>query len=92
MNALETYFARRARRLQFSQRQQSLILGSLLGDAGLAPTSAGYCFRVHHGLRQAPVLSLEVLTTESLRAYTAETQRGRRYRKYLYQHPVFLRA
>ena len=29
-----------------------MIVGSLLGDATLLATTAGYCFRVHHGLRQ----------------------------------------
>jgi hypothetical protein len=28
------------------------MIGSLLGDATLLKTTSGYCFRVHHGLRQ----------------------------------------
>jgi hypothetical protein len=28
------------------------MIGSLLGDATLLKTTAGYCFRVHHGHRQ----------------------------------------
>jgi hypothetical protein len=29
-----------------------VIVGSLLGDATLLPTTSGFCFRVHHGLGQ----------------------------------------
>ena len=32
------------------------MIGSLLGDATLLRTTAGYCFRVHHGLRQRPLV------------------------------------
>jgi len=31
---------------------RAVVLGSLLGDATLLATTAGHCFRVHHGLRQ----------------------------------------
>ena len=49
---METNFGRRARELEFSSRQRELVVGSLLGDAYLMPTTAGYCFRVNHGLLQ----------------------------------------
>ena len=49
---VETIFARRARAKRFTKQQISLIVGSLLGDGHLMRTTAGYCFRVHHGLAQ----------------------------------------
>ena len=49
---VETHFARRARETPLSSLQRELIVGSLLGDAYLMPTTSGYCFRVNHGLQQ----------------------------------------
>ena len=49
---VETNFARQARRLALSPLQRELVVGSLLGDAYLMPTTAGYCFRINHGLHQ----------------------------------------
>lgn len=49
---METHFGRRVRTLALNDRQYEIIIGSLLGDATLAKTSSGYCFRVHHGLAQ----------------------------------------
>lgn len=49
---METYFARHAREATLSSLQRELIVGSLLGDAYLMPTTSGYCFRVNHGLQQ----------------------------------------
>ena len=49
---METHFARVARRTPFSSLQRELIVGSLLGDAYLMPTTSGFCFRVNHGIQQ----------------------------------------
>ena len=49
---VETHFARHARETPLSSLQRELIIGSLLGDAYLMPTTAGYCFRVNHGKQQ----------------------------------------
>ena len=54
---VETHFARRARALPIEGEQRSLIIGSLLGDGTLLRTTAGYCYRVHHGLAQRPLVS-----------------------------------
>jgi hypothetical protein len=35
-----------------TSRQRELVVGSLLGDAYLMSTTAGWCFRVNHGLQQ----------------------------------------
>jgi hypothetical protein len=50
--ALETYFAREARRRPLDPVQHEIVLGSLLGDGTLLRTTAGFCFRIHHGLQQ----------------------------------------
>jgi hypothetical protein len=49
---VETHFARHARETPLNSLQRELIVGSLLGDAYLMPTTVGYCFRVNHGLQQ----------------------------------------
>jgi len=49
---MKTQFARAARSLDFTARELEMFVGSLLGDATLLQTSAGYCFRVHHGMGQ----------------------------------------
>ena len=49
---VETHFARRARETPLHSLQRELIVGSLLGDAYLMPTTSGFCFRVNHGLHQ----------------------------------------
>lgn len=53
---METYFAREARRRPFSEAQIELLVGSLLGDATLQKTTAGYAFRVHHAIAQVPLV------------------------------------
>src|SRR5947209_7448993 len=49
---METQFGRRARLLRFTACEMEVVVGSLLGDAKLLETTSGFCFRVHHGLRQ----------------------------------------
>jgi len=49
---VETHFARRARETALNSLQKELIVGSLIGDAYLMATTAGYCFRVNHGMQQ----------------------------------------
>ena len=52
MSAMETAFSRAARSRALDRRQRSVIIGSLLGDGTLLDTTAGWCFRLHHGIRQ----------------------------------------
>jgi hypothetical protein len=49
---VETHFAQRARETPLHSLQRELVVGSLLGDAYLMPTTSGFCFRVNHGLHQ----------------------------------------
>jgi len=49
---MDTHFARRARQRPLDQIQHEFVVGSLLGDGTLLRTTAGWCFRVHHGLSQ----------------------------------------
>jgi hypothetical protein len=49
---MDTYFARRARQRPLDRLQHEFVAGSLLGDGTLLRTTAGWCFRVHHGLSQ----------------------------------------
>jgi recombination protein RecA len=49
---MDTHFARRARQRPLDPLQHEFVLGSLLGDGTLLRTTAGWCFRVHHGLAQ----------------------------------------
>jgi hypothetical protein len=49
---METHFGRAARSLKFNAFEWDVVIGSLLGDGTLLRTTAGYCFRDHHGLEQ----------------------------------------
>lgn len=49
---METHFAREARNRPLDRIQHEFLVGSLLGDGTLLRTTAGWCFRVHHGLAQ----------------------------------------
>ena len=49
---METFFAKQARKNNLTSLQRQVVLGSLLGDDYLMPTTAGCCFRVNHGLQQ----------------------------------------
>jgi hypothetical protein len=49
---VETHFARLAREIPLTSLQKELVVGSLLGDAYLMPTTSGFCFRVNHGTQQ----------------------------------------
>ena len=49
---METFFAKQARKINLTSTQREAVLGSLLGDSYLMPTTSGYCFRVNHGLHQ----------------------------------------
>ena len=52
MLVVETHFARRARSTPLTSLQRQMVVGSLLGDGTLLPTTSGSCFRVHHGKHQ----------------------------------------
>jgi recombination protein RecA len=52
MLVVETHFARQARTIPLTSLQREMVVGSVLGDATLIPTTAGSCFRVHHGSQQ----------------------------------------
>ena len=49
---METRFAIDARKSRLTTSQMELVLGSMLGDGYLMPTTSGFCFRVNHGLQQ----------------------------------------
>ena len=52
MLVVETLFARRVRTIPLDDLQRQMVIGSILGDGTLPQTTAGSCFRVHHGKRQ----------------------------------------
>jgi hypothetical protein len=54
---MKTAFASLARSIPFTTMQRSVMIGSLLGDATLLGTTAGWCFRVHHGLAQRELVN-----------------------------------
>lgn len=49
---MDTFLAREARKISFSDMQRKLIIGSLLGDGYLDKTTRGYALRIHHGIAQ----------------------------------------
>lgn len=85
---VETHFARRARKLALSSLQRELVVGSLLGDAYLMPTTAGFCFRVNHGLHQRTYVDWKYAQlVEFVR--TAPREVGRCYYFRTVTHPEF---
>lgn len=53
MNSFEV---QKMRRQKLTPIQKDLIVGSLLGDGYLMPTSCGFSFRVHHSVKQKEYL------------------------------------
>ena len=85
---VETHFARHAREMPLNSLQKELIIGTLLGDAYLMPTTSGYCFRVHHGLQQRPLVNWKYkLLTEFVRTPPREVNRSCYFRTIT--HPEF---
>ena len=85
---VETLFAREARTTPLTKRQRDLVIGGLLGDAYLMPTTAGCCFRVSHGQRQRAYVDWQFgLVATYVR--TAPRQCGRSYYFRTISHPEF---
>jgi len=83
---VETRFARAAREIPLSQIQRDLVIGSLLGDAYLMPTTAGWCLRVSHGLDQAAYVDWKFRIVAGY-VRTAPRQSGRSYYFRTITHP-----
>ena len=85
---VETHFARRARETSLNSLQRELIVGSLLGDAYLMPTTSGYCFRVNHGMQQRDYVDWKFkLLAELVR--TPPRESGKCYYFRTVTHPEF---
>lgn len=69
---METHFGRLARATPLHRLQLELIVGSLLGDGMLMKTTAGYCFRAHHGLAQRVLVDWKY---DNLRAFVRTAPR-----------------
>jgi LAGLIDADG DNA endonuclease family len=85
---VETYFARTARTVPLTALQRDLVIGSVLGDGYLMPTTAGCCFRVSHGHRQRPYVEWKFrIMSDYVR--TAPRECGRSYYFRTITHPQF---
>ena len=85
---VETYFARRARQRPLDRVQRELVVGSLLGDATLLKTTSGWCFRVHHGLRQRSYVDFKHRFLQDY-VQSPPRQSGRAYYFRTVTHPAF---
>jgi hypothetical protein len=85
---VETLFARNARRNPLTGLQRDLVIGSLLGDGYLMPTTAGYCFRVSHGTQQQEYVDWKFGFVSDL-VRTAPRASGRSYYFRTVTHPEF---
>jgi LAGLIDADG DNA endonuclease family len=85
---VETYFARQARQRPLDRVQHELVVGSLLGDGTLLKTTSGWCFRVHHGLKQRSYVDFK---HQFLREYVQSQPRqsGRAYYFRTITHAAF---
>jgi len=85
---VETLFARRARATPLTDLQRDLVIGSLLGDGYLMPTTAGWCFRVSHGVQQSSYVDWKFGIISDL-VRTAPRASGRSYYFRTVTHPDF---
>ena len=88
MLVVETLFARNARAIPLTGLQRDLVIGSLLGDGYLMPTTAGCCFRVTHGYRQRRYVDWKFGFISDL-VRTAPRASGRSYYFRTVTHPEF---
>jgi recombination protein RecA len=85
---VETLFARNARATPLTGLQRDLVIGSLLGDGYLMPTTAGCCFRVSHGQQQRQYMDWKFgIISDYVR--TAPRTCGRSYYFRTVTHPDF---
>ena len=88
MLVVETLFARNARATPLTGLQRDLVIGSLLGDGYLMPTTAGCCFRVSHGQQQRHYVDWKFgIISDYVR--TAPRTCGRSYYFRTVTHPEF---
>jgi LAGLIDADG DNA endonuclease family len=85
---VETHFARIARETSLSSLQRELIVGSLLGDAYLMPTTSGFCFRVNHGMQQREYVDWKFKMLAEL-VRTPPRESGKCYYFRTVTHPEF---
>jgi hypothetical protein len=85
---VETLFARNARAIPLTSLQRDLVIGSLLGDGYLMPTTAGCCYRVNHGLQQQPYVDWKFGIISDL-VRTPPRTSGRSYYFRTVTHPEF---
>ncbi len=87
---IETQFAKVARTIPLTPLQRAMLIGSLLGDATLLPTTAGFCFRVHHGHRQKAYVDWKyAVLSRYVRTAPRECRNGYYFRTVT--HPEFSR-
>jgi len=87
---VETHFAKRARNTQLNSLQRELIVGSVLGDAYLMPTTSGFCFRVNHGTQQRDYVDWKFKMLAEL-VRTPPRESGNCYYFRTVTHPEFSR-
>ena len=85
---VETHFAKRARALTLTNAERQLVVGSLLGDATLMSTTAGFSFRVHHGIRQTAYVDWKFKILERF-VRTSPRVSGNGYYFRTVSHPEF---
>ena len=85
---VETLFARNARTTPLTGLQRDLVIRSLLGDGYLMPTTAGWCFRVSHGVQQRSYVDWKFGMISDL-VRTAPRASGRSYYFRTVTHPDF---
>ena len=85
---VETLFARIARTMPLTGLQRDLVIGSMLGDGYLMPTTAGWCLRVSHGQHQRRYVDWKFgIMSDFVRTVPREC--GRSYYFRTITHPEF---
>ncbi|MBI4092124.1 MAG: hypothetical protein HY427_02890 [Candidatus Levybacteria bacterium] len=83
---METRLAREARKISFSKKHLSLMLGTLLGDGYLDRTTRGYSLRIHHGISQKEYVDFKYIVLKSF-VNSQPRQSGNSYYFRTVSHP-----
>lgn len=89
---MRTHFGSAALQVPLRALQRELIIGSMLGDGCLLRTTAGYCFRVNHGLGQCDYVTWKYsILKEFVRSQPRVTGRAVHFRTISHEEITMMR-
>lgn len=85
---MDTLKAKLARTVQLTERQQQIVIGSLLGDGHLVHTTRGYALRMNHGIQQRAYVNWKYEELKNLTNSAPQTYQRSYYFRTV-SHPYF---